>query len=205
MPLDHGADDRQRRRGRLVRADGDRPERHGRRPSTPGAAPACAAGPSASREWATGHRLVGHLVEAGAKVVICDVSAGAIEAVRARHPEVRAVADAEALIAEELDILAPGALGGTLNEQAARRSPRVSSAAPPTSARPSRHRRLLAYWEILDAPDYVVNSGGVIQAGGMNWPASTSIAPAPPASRSSLPPASPRPRGHRRWRRCRRP
>src|SRR5207248_2240584 len=41
-----------------------------------------------------GHRLVDHLVEDGAEGVICDVSPAAIEAVRARHPQVRAVADA---------------------------------------------------------------------------------------------------------------
>ena len=65
-----------------------------------------------------GHRLAGHLIEAGAEVVICDVSPGAIEAVRARHPEVRAVAGVDALIAEKLDILAPCALGGTLTDRA---------------------------------------------------------------------------------------
>ena len=33
-----------------------------------------------------GHRLVDHLIEAGAEVVICDVSDGRRRAVRARHP-----------------------------------------------------------------------------------------------------------------------
>src|SRR3984893_5925858 len=54
-----------------------------------------------------GHRLVGHLIEAGAEVVICDVSPAAVDAVCARHPQVRAVAGAEALVAENLDILSP--------------------------------------------------------------------------------------------------
>src|SRR5438477_11891774 len=64
-----------------------------------------------------GHRLVGHLIEAGADVVICDVSPAAVDAVRARHHQVRAVAAVEALVAEKLDILSPCALGGTLNER----------------------------------------------------------------------------------------
>src|SRR5215472_1681895 len=38
-----------------------------------------------------GRRLVGHLIEARAQVVICDVNPGATEAVRTRHPEVRVV------------------------------------------------------------------------------------------------------------------
>src|SRR5438105_11378396 len=64
-----------------------------------------------------GHRLVDHLIEANAEVVVCDVSAKAVDAVRARHPEVRAVADINALAAENLDILAPCALSGTLTDQ----------------------------------------------------------------------------------------
>ena len=66
-----------------------------------------------------GHRLVDHLIEAGARVVICDVSTEATEAVRARHPEVRVVPGIDALLAADLDILAPCALGGTLTEQVA--------------------------------------------------------------------------------------
>src|SRR6202034_4458980 len=58
-----------------------------------------------------GHRLVDHLIEAGAQVVICDVSASAIEATLARHPRVRAVENLSALAAQKLDILAPCALG----------------------------------------------------------------------------------------------
>ena len=88
-----------------------------------------------------GHRLVDHLVEAGAEVVICDVSAGAVQAVLARHPEVRAVADIGALAAEKLDILAPCALGGTLTEgmvQQADRAYRVRCRQQP--AGPPRHR-----------------------------------------------------------------
>src|SRR3954454_23380621 len=34
-----------------------------------------------------GPRLVGHLIEAGAEVVVCDVSPAAVDAVRARHPQ----------------------------------------------------------------------------------------------------------------------
>jgi len=76
-----------------------------------------------------GHRLVDHLVEAGADVVICDVSAVAVEAVRARHPQVRAVADVDALVAAEPDVLAPCALGGTLTEDVANK---LTAAVPVT-------------------------------------------------------------------------
>src|SRR5579871_726415 len=66
-----------------------------------------------------GRRLVSHLVEAEARVVICDVDAEATQAVRDQHPEIRVVHDIGALLAAGLDILSPCALGGTLTEQVA--------------------------------------------------------------------------------------
>jgi valine dehydrogenase (NAD+) len=111
-----------------------------------------------------GHRLVDHLVEAGAEVVICDVSAVAVEAVRARHPQVRAVADVDALVAAEPDVLAPCALGGTLTEDVANRlTARIVCGAANNQLAHHGIEKLLADRGILYAPDYVVNSGGVIQ------------------------------------------
>jgi valine dehydrogenase (NAD+) len=111
-----------------------------------------------------GHRLVDHLVEDGADVVICDVSPAAIETVRARHPQVRAVADVGALIGEELDILAPCALGGTLTEQVVNDlTARIVCGAANNQLAHHGIEKLLADRGILYAPDYVVNAGGVIQ------------------------------------------
>ncbi|MDQ2813257.1 MAG: valine dehydrogenase [Actinomycetota bacterium] len=111
-----------------------------------------------------GHRLVGHLIEAGAEVIICDVSPVAVEAVRARHPQVRAVKDVDALVAEKLDILAPCALGGTLSEELVNRlTARIVCGAANNQLAHQGIEKLLADRGILYAPDYVVNSGGVIQ------------------------------------------
>jgi valine dehydrogenase (NAD+) len=111
-----------------------------------------------------GHRLVDHLVEDGAEVVICDVSPAAIEAVRARHPQVRAVADVEALIGEKLDILAPCALGGTLTEHVVNTlTARIVCGAANNQLAHHGIEKTLADRGILYAPDYVVNAGGVIQ------------------------------------------
>jgi valine dehydrogenase (NAD+) len=111
-----------------------------------------------------GHRLVSHLVEAGAEVVVCDVSTAAVEAVRAKHPAVRAVPDVGALIAERLDVFAPCAMGGALTDEAvnALTARIVCGAANNQLAHPGVEK-LLADRGILYAPDYVVNSGGVIQ------------------------------------------
>ena len=111
-----------------------------------------------------GHRLVDHLIEAEATVVVCDVSSAAIDAVRARHPEVRAVDGIGALLAEQLDVLAPCALGGTLTDQVADvLTARIICGAANNQLAHHGIEKLLAERGIVYAPDYVVNSGGVIQ------------------------------------------
>jgi valine dehydrogenase (NAD+) len=111
-----------------------------------------------------GHRLVDHLIEAGAQVVVCDVSEQAVDAVRSRHPEVRAVPDLDALVAENLDILAPCALGGALTDQVVGSlRARIVCGAANNQLAHSGVEKLLADQGILYAPDYVVNAGGVIQ------------------------------------------
>ncbi|MET8861951.1 Glu/Leu/Phe/Val dehydrogenase dimerization domain-containing protein [Nonomuraea sp. NPDC004580] len=111
-----------------------------------------------------GHRLVELLREDGAEVVICDVSPQAIERVRLRHPEVDVVADARALMTSDIDVFAPCALGGALDDDsvAVLRAKIVCGAANNQLAHPGVEKQL-AERGILYAPDYVVNSGGVIQ------------------------------------------
>jgi valine dehydrogenase (NAD+) len=111
-----------------------------------------------------GHRLVDHLMEAGAQVVICDVSADAIDRVRARHPAVEVAADLNDLLATAIDILSPCALGGTINDGnlALLNAKIICGGANNQMAHPGIEK-LLADRGIVYAPDYVVNSGGVIQ------------------------------------------
>jgi valine dehydrogenase (NAD+) len=111
-----------------------------------------------------GARLVDHLVEAGAEVVVCDVDPRAVERVRARHPDVRPADNHRALIARELDVLAPCALGGTLDEDTigALTASVVCGAANNQLAHPGIEK-MLADRGIVYAPDYLVNSGGLIQ------------------------------------------
>jgi len=111
-----------------------------------------------------GRRLVDHLVEAEARVVICDVSTEATEAVRTRHPEVRVVPGIDALLATDLDILAPCALGGTLTEQVASElTARIVCGGANNQLAHHGVEKLLADRGVIYAPDYVVNAGGVIQ------------------------------------------
>jgi valine dehydrogenase (NAD+) len=111
-----------------------------------------------------GHLLVRHLVEAGARVVISDVSERALDRTRAAYPDVEVASDVDALIGSELDVFAPCAMGGVLTDEtvAALRAHIVCGAANNQLAHPGVDK-LLADRGILFAPDYLVNAGGVIQ------------------------------------------
>jgi valine dehydrogenase (NAD+) len=111
-----------------------------------------------------GRRLVEHLLDAEAEVVICDVSEQAIDKVRGAHPEVAVAADRWQLVREPIDIYAPCALGGSLDDDtaAALRATVVCGGANNQLAHPGIEKQL-ADRGILYAPDYVVNAGGVIQ------------------------------------------
>ncbi len=111
-----------------------------------------------------GHHLVGHLLEDGAEVVVTDVRGDSVDRVLARHPRVRAVRDTEALIRADLDVYAPCALGGALDDSTVPvlTAKVVCGAANNQLAHPGVEKDL-AGRGILYAPDYVVNAGGVIQ------------------------------------------
>jgi valine dehydrogenase (NAD+) len=111
-----------------------------------------------------GHRLVEHLREDGADVVVCDVSEAAVERVQALHPEVDVVADKDEMVRTELDVYAPCALGGSLNDDTVPvLSAKVVCGAANNQLAHSGIEKRLADRDVLYAPDYVVNSGGVIQ------------------------------------------
>ncbi|AWE51138.1 Leu/Phe/Val dehydrogenase [Streptomyces nigra] len=113
-----------------------------------------------------GHILVEHLVAEGAKVVITDVREDAVGRIVAAHLDsVTAVADTATLIrVQGLDIYAPCALGGALNDDTVPvlTAGIVCGAANNQLAHPGVEKDL-ADRGILYAPDYVVNAGGVIQ------------------------------------------
>ncbi|SHF57861.1 Glu/Leu/Phe/Val dehydrogenase dimerization domain-containing protein [Streptoalloteichus hindustanus] len=113
-----------------------------------------------------GHLLVEHLVHDGARVVVTDVRAEAVRRVVDTFPEVTVVADTEALIrVEGLDVYAPCALGGALDDAVAPvvTAEVVCGAANNQLARPDVEQQL-AERGVLYVPDYVVNAGGAIAA-----------------------------------------
>jgi valine dehydrogenase (NAD+) len=113
-----------------------------------------------------GHHLVEHLLDEGAEVVITDVREESVRRILDKHPTgVTAVADTEALIrVEGLDVYAPCALGGALNDATVPvLTAKVVCGAANNQLEHPGVEKDLADRGILYAPDYVVNAGGVIQ------------------------------------------
>ncbi len=111
-----------------------------------------------------GSKLAGLLLDDGASVVVTDVNEQAIDRLRAERPQVDVVPDTDALIRSDIDVYAPCALGGALDDDTVSvlTATAVCGAANNQLAHPGIEK-LLADRGILYAPDYVVNSGGVIQ------------------------------------------
>ncbi len=111
-----------------------------------------------------GRHLVRHLVEDGARVVVTDVDAAAVAALSAELPDVRSVADTETLVASELDVYAPCALGGALTDEVVDvLSARIVCGAANNQLAHHGIEKGLQDRGVLYAPDYLVNAGGLIQ------------------------------------------
>lgn len=111
-----------------------------------------------------GRHLTAHLLDAGAVVTVADIDPDAVEHLRTTHPQVRVARSVRELVVADLDVYAPCALGGALDEEtvAALRAQVVCGAANNQLAQP-HVAKLLVDRGILYAPDYLVNAGGVIQ------------------------------------------
>jgi valine dehydrogenase (NAD+) len=111
-----------------------------------------------------GRHLIDLVIADGASVVATDVDAGAIEWARHNQPDVELLADAEAVTRAELDVLAPCALGGAITERNVEtiQAQVICGGANNQLTHDDLDDRLQERG-ILYCPDFVVNSGGVIQ------------------------------------------
>ena len=111
-----------------------------------------------------GRHLVRHLIEDGASVIVTDVHQPSVERIREEYPQVAAVDSTAALVASQLDVYAPCALGGAITDEVVDvlSAKIVCGAANNQLAHPGIEKALEDRG-ILYAPDYCVNSGGLIQ------------------------------------------
>jgi valine dehydrogenase (NAD+) len=110
-----------------------------------------------------GHHLVKHVIDEGAKVVVTDVHPPSVEAMVKEYGAGTA-ADSDALVRADIDIYAPCAMGGALTDEVVDvlTAKIVCGAANNQLSHPGIEKAL-ADRGILYAPDYCVNSGGLIQ------------------------------------------
>ena len=114
-----------------------------------------------------GHLLTALLLENGARVVVTDVNSSAVKALREKHREIDVAADVSALVRSELDVYAPCALGGALDDATVKvlQAKVVCGAANNqlvVEGAGGTAQTLMARG-ITYAPDFLVNAGGVIQ------------------------------------------
>ncbi|MBY6016687.1 amino acid dehydrogenase [Halomonas denitrificans] len=108
-----------------------------------------------------GFHLCRHLHEAGAKLVVCDLSETQLE--RARTEFGAEVVALDEIYRQDVDVYAPCALGATINDTTIPQlqATIVAGCANNQLAEP-RHGEVLKEKGILYAPDYVINAGGII-------------------------------------------
>jgi leucine dehydrogenase len=104
-----------------------------------------------------GAALARLLTDDGAVALVSDIDRERAEAVGVR------VLPPDAVFDEECDVLAPCALGGVLTvERAQRLLPRVVCGAANNQLADDAAGDALAHRGVIDAPDFVVNAGGII-------------------------------------------
>jgi valine dehydrogenase (NAD+) len=111
-----------------------------------------------------GRYLVDHLIGDGATVTVTDVKQAAVDRVRAVYPEATQVADTEAMVVSDIDVYAPCALSGALDDHVVKvlRARVVCGAANNQLAHAGIEKELQDRG-VLYAPDFCVNSGGLYQ------------------------------------------
>src|SRR5918999_1852504 len=113
-----------------------------------------------------GGRLAAQLAEAGASVIACDPHGGGWGQVAPGHG-LSVAPSAEAILGMELDVLAPCAAGGLIDDALARSlDVRVVAGAANNPLTSRKVARTLMDRGILYVPDFLANCGGLIHVSG---------------------------------------
>lgn len=110
-----------------------------------------------------GYRLAGMLKEQGATLYVTDTRAETLE--RAQQELGAKVVSGEEILYLDVDILSPCAIGAVINDESVDRiQAKIVAGAANNQLASSAHGERLFQRGILYAPDYVINSGGLIDA-----------------------------------------
>ena len=108
-----------------------------------------------------GYGLAQHLRDAGAELTVADLNEAAVE--RAMRELDANPSDPSRIHAADVDVFAPCALGGILNDASIPEvRARVIAGSANNQLAEDRHAESLRDRGILYAPDYVINAGGII-------------------------------------------
>lgn len=107
------------------------------------------------------YKLCDYLHKEGAKLVVTDINKEAVK--RAVDDFGAKAVDVDDIYSQDVDIYSPCALGATINDDTIPQlKARVIAGAANNQLRESRHGDIIQEKGIVYAPDYVINSGGVI-------------------------------------------
>lgn len=112
-----------------------------------------------------GAKLISHLIDdEGAEVVVTDVNQKNLQQLKKRYPELEIVAPEE-IYQVPCHIFSPNALGAIINDETIDllQCDIIAGASNNVLADQEKHGRMLWEKQILYAPDYVINAGGLIQ------------------------------------------
>lgn len=108
-----------------------------------------------------GYQLCEHLYQAGVELTITDINQDTLNLAATKFNAI--VVGLDEIYDQDVDVYAPCALGATINDDTLSRlkASIVAGCANNQLAQP-RHAQALVDKEILYAPDYVINAGGII-------------------------------------------
>ena len=108
-----------------------------------------------------GYGLCEHLYKAGAKLFVTDINQTALD--KAATELDATIVGLDEIIDQDVDVYAPCALGASINDDSIQRlkASIIAGCANNQLAEP-RHDQALVDHNILYAPDYVINAGGII-------------------------------------------
>ncbi len=109
-----------------------------------------------------GFMLIDYLLDSGCNVVISDPNADAISRIKEHYPAVQ-VCDSSEIYFQDVDVFSPNAIGGLLTDEIAQKmTAKVIAGGANNPFATESAGKILYDRDILYAPDFVINAGGLI-------------------------------------------
>ncbi|MGE0201403.1 MAG: Glu/Leu/Phe/Val dehydrogenase [Candidatus Melainabacteria bacterium] len=110
-----------------------------------------------------GYYLVEHLVQHGCHVMVSDIDQPALDRVKDAFPSVQVYTASTEMLAKDMDIFSPNAVGGVITQDVAHGlKASIVAGGANNPLRDEKFATILQDRNILYAPDFVINAGGVI-------------------------------------------